>query len=277
MLKSKSTRMPIKKASCIKPRKRFGQHFLVDPNIIQEIIHLIQPNPDDAIIEIGPGLGALTIPILKHLRHLTVIELDRDLANLLAKQFSTTEYQDQITLYTQDALKFNFSNLFQTKKLRIIGNLPYNISTPLLFHLLTFAPIIEDMHFMLQKEVVDRMTATPNTKAYGRLTVMIQCQCQVQALCTIEPHAFRPAPKVLSKIIRLIPYTTPPHPIKNLAILQEITTQAFSQRRKILLNTLKNYLTPNDFEVLSINPQWRPEALSVRDFINISNYVATRT
>lgn len=260
----------------IRPRKRFGQNFLIDQAVIQNIIHLTRPNVDDAIVEIGPGLGALTKPLLELVRHLDVIELDRDLTAILTEQTMQSGHAQNITIHQQDALRFDFNALFKTKKLRIIGNLPYNISTPLLFYLLNFAPIIQDMHFMLQKEVVDRITAQPNTKAYGRLSVMMQCQCEAYDLFTIEPTAFKPSPKVLSKIIRLIPYTTAPYSIKDMHMLKEITTHAFNQRRKIIHNSLKDYLTLADYEALSINPQLRPEALSVRSFVEISNYVVRK-
>lgn len=266
--------MQPKNSSALKPRKRFGQHFLVDPIVIQNIIQLIHPNPQDAMVEIGPGLGALTKPILDHVTHLDVIEIDRDLAKTLETRWLQSKDTQHVTIHTADALKFDFASLFHTHKLRIIGNLPYNISTPLLFYLLNFAPIIQDMHFMLQKEVVDRITAKPNTKAYGRLSIMLQCQCEVHSFLTIEPHAFHPAPKVLSKIIRLIPYSTPPYTIKDLQILKNITTQAFNQRRKIIYNSLKTYLNSTDFDRLSLDPQLRPEALSVQNFVDISNYIA---
>lgn len=269
--------MPLKKALLIKPRKRFGQNFLTDPMVIQHIIHLIAPQPDDAIVEIGPGLGALTLPLLEQVKHLSVIEIDRDLATILTEHTTQRGHANHITIHQQDALAFHFPSLFHDQKLRIIGNLPYNISTPLLFYLLTFAPIIQDMHFMLQQEVVDRMSAKPNTKAYGRLTVMVQCQCDVQSLLTVEPSAFKPAPKVMSKIVRLVPFAKPLYPVDDLLLLQQITTEAFNQRRKIIQNALKAYLTQADFEQLSLNPQLRPEALSVQDFVNISNYVSNKT
>lgn len=269
--------MQLKKPSSIKPRKRFGQNFLTDLILIQHMIHLIAPQPDDAIVEIGPGLGALTLPLLEKVKQLQVIELDWDLATILAQHTTQAGYTHNITIYQQNALEFDFASLFHNQKLRIIGNLPYNISTPLLFYLLSFAPIIHDMHFMLQQEVVDRMCATPNTKAYGRLTVMVQCQCQVQSLLTVEPSAFKPAPKVMSKVVRLVPFTNPLHPVEDLLLLQHITTEAFNQRRKIIQNALKAYLTQTDFDQLSLNPQLRPEALSVQDFVKISNYLSNKT
>lgn len=259
-----------------KARKRFGQHFLIDPMVIQHIVDLIDPKSTDAMVEIGPGLGALTKPILNAVDHLNIIELDRDLAKTLEDTFANAFQTQALSLHTGDALKFNFASLFRTQKLRIIGNLPYNISTPLLFYLLNFKSIIQDMHFMLQKEVVDRITAQPNTKAYGRLSIMLQSQCRVQSLFTIEPNAFHPPPKVRSQMLRLIPYTIPPYPIQDLSLLQNITALGFNQRRKIIANTLKDYLTEKDFESLMLSPQLRPEALSVQNFVDISNYIANK-
>jgi 16S rRNA (adenine1518-N6/adenine1519-N6)-dimethyltransferase len=260
----------------IKPRKRFGQNFLIDQNVIENIVHLIQPQQNDAMVEIGPGWGALTKPILKCINHLDVIEIDRDLAAALALHTLQSGQAHNITLHQHDALSFDFAKLYRQQKLRIIGNLPYNISTPLLFYLLQFAPIIQDMHFMLQQEVVDRITAQPNTKAYGRLSIMIQAQCQVQSLLTVAPDAFQPAPKVTSKIIRLIPHQTAPYPVSDFKTLQNVTTEAFNQRRKIIHNALKHYLTDTDYQKLNLDPTLRPEALSVKDFINISNYISNQ-
>ena len=265
------------KKTIVQPRKRFGQNFLTDPLVIQNIIHLIAPKPKDAIVEIGPGLGALTTPLLETIEHIDVIELDRDLAKILLEQTAQSGHSQNITVHQQDALKFDFTSLFHGQKLRIIGNLPYNISTPLLFHLLPFSSSIEDMHFMLQQEVVDRICAKPNTKAYGRLTIMVQCQCNVQSLFTVEPTAFKPAPKVMSKIVRLTPFSKPLYHVHDLLLLQQITTEAFNQRRKMVQNALKAYLTQVDFDMLSLNPQLRPEALSVQDFVKISNYISNKT
>ncbi len=264
----------IERDTMIKPRKRFGQNFLIDQNVIENIVHLIHPKPDDAMVEIGPGLGALTKPILEQVDHLDVIEIDRDLAQALSLHTELSGQTHKITVHQQDALSFDFAKLHYQQKLRIVGNLPYNISTPLLFHLLNFAPIIQDMHFMLQQEVVDRMSAEPNTKAYGRLSIMIQAQCKAQSLLTVESNAFHPAPKVRSKIIRLTPHQTAPYPVSDFQVLQNITTEAFNQRRKIIHNALKHYLTELDYQKLNLNPSLRPEALSVEDFINISNYVS---
>lgn len=258
----------------IKPRKRFGQNFLIDQNVIENIVHLIHPKPKDAMVEIGPGLGALTKPILEQIDHLDVIEIDRDLAQALTLHSMQSGQAHKITVHQQDALTFDFAKLYHQQKLRIVGNLPYNISTPLLFYLLNFGPIIQDMHFMLQQEVVDRMTAQPNTKAYGRLSIMIQAQCQTQSLLTVDSKAFHPAPKVRSKIIRLTPHQTAPYPVSDFQTLANVTTEAFNQRRKIIHNALKHYLTDSDYTKLNIKPTLRPEALTVQDFINISNYIS---
>ncbi len=264
----------IERDTMIKPRKRFGQNFLIDQNVIENIVHLIHPKPNDIMVEIGPGLGALTKPILDQVDHLDVIEIDRDLAKALTLYTLQSGQAHKITLHQQDALTFDFSQLYHQQKLRIVGNLPYNISTPLLFYLLNFAPMIQDMHFMLQQEVVDRMTAQPNTKAYGRLSIMIQAQCQTQSLLTVESNAFHPAPKVRSKIIRLTPHQTAPYPVSDFKTLQNVTTEAFNQRRKIIHNALKHYLRDEDYQKLNLNPSLRPEALTVQDFIHISNYIS---
>ncbi len=266
----------IERGAMIKPRKRFGQNFLIDQNVIDNIVHLIHPQQNDAMVEIGPGLGALTKPILDQVNHLDVIEIDRDLAEALNLHTLQSGQAHKITVHQQDALSFDFAKLYHHQKLRIVGNLPYNISTPLLFHLLNFAPIIQDMHFMLQQEVVDRMTAKPHTKAYGRLSVMIQAQCQTQSLLTVESNAFRPAPKVRSKIIRLTPHQNAPYPVSDFQTLQNVSTEAFNQRRKIIHNALKHYLCDADYQKLRLDPNLRPEALTVQDFINISNYISNQ-
>ncbi|MDH5594252.1 MAG: 16S rRNA (adenine(1518)-N(6)/adenine(1519)-N(6))-dimethyltransferase RsmA, partial [Gammaproteobacteria bacterium] len=220
-----------------RPRKRFGQNFLHDPNIISRIIDAIHPRDDQQLVEIGPGQGALTSFLLDRINHLDVVELDRDLVTLLRKKFSDTE---KLTIHSADALKFDFCSLgTQGNKIRLIGNLPYNISTPLIFHLLEQSHCISDMHFMLQKEVVERMAAQPATKAYGRLTIMVQLFCTVEKLFTVPPGAFNPPPKVDSMIVRLIPHESPQYEIKNKTVLQELVNQAFSQRRKTLRNALK--------------------------------------
>lgn len=251
-----------------KPRKRFGQHFLKDPRIIQQLIEAIQPQTTDNLVEIGPGLGALTKPLLEFIPQLTVIELDRDIVAFLGATFS----KEKLTIYNQDALTFDF-NALADKPLRIVGNLPYNISTPLLFHLFDSTTNIKDMHFMLQKEVVERLTARPHTKAYGKLSVMAQYYCQAYPLFHVPPEAFNPPPKVQSMIIRLIPYATLPKPALDHTLFQTITQAAFNQRRKTLSNSLKNYLTLQDFETLSILPKHRAENLTWQNYVDISNLI----
>ena len=256
-----------------RPRKRFGQNFLHDPSIISRIVDAVHPQPEQQLVEIGPGQGALTSLILDRIQHLDVIELDRDLVSLLEKDFPDNE---RLTIHSADALKFDFCQLAK-QKLRIVGNLPYNISTPLIFCLLEQRHCIHDMHFMLQKEVVERMAAQPSTKAYGRLTVMVQLFCHVEKLFTVPPGAFNPPPKVDSMIVRLIPYETPQYEIKDQKVLQALVNQAFSQRRKTLRNALKKYLTDDQIRSVNIEPGARPETISVQGFVNLANLLATIT
>lgn len=249
-------------------RKRFGQHFLQDSHVINTLINVIDPKPNDAVIEIGPGLGALTLPLLSILHHLDVVEIDRDLA---AKLPSLVPDPAKLTIHCADILDFSLNTCFHGQKLRIIGNLPYNISTPCIFALLKFADIIQDMHFMLQAEVVARICAKPHSKEYGRLSIMTQYFCETEKLFSVPKEAFRPAPKVNSTILRLIPRAAL---LKtNVPLLQEITREAFTKRRKTLSNALKAYLHAEDFVALHIDPQLRPEALSVEDFVHITNYL----
>lgn len=251
-------------------RKRFGQNFLHDAHIVSKIVQAIQPNLDDNLVEIGPGLGALTQALLPWANRLHVIELDRDLIpglQQLAKQNT-----HQLIVHQADALKFDFSQLADAKTLRIVGNLPYNISTPLLFHLLASADKIHDMHFMLQKEVVDRMAATPNTKAYGRLSVMLQYYCQIIPLFEVGSGAFKPAPKVTSAVVRLVPHRILPHICHDLSTLQIIVREAFNQRRKTLHNALKNFAI--DWQKFPDLANLRPEQLSIGDFVRLANKYA---
>lgn len=210
-------------------RKRFGQNFLHDPGVIERIIRAIHPKPDDALVEIGPGLGALTEEMLAVNSNLQVVELDRDLIPVLRTKFFN---YPNFRIHEADALKFDFGELVAGKPLRIIGNLPYNISTPLIFHLLGHSGVVQDMHFMLQKEVVQRMAAVPGDNNYGRLGIMTQYFCRVQPLFEVGPGAFRPAPKVDSAIVRLVPHKTLPHPAKDYKLLQAVVRTAFSARRK---------------------------------------------
>lgn len=254
-------------------RKRFGQNFLHDDAIIERIIQSIKPRPGDRLVEIGPGLGALTGHLLAATGRLDVIELDRDLVPKLEEKFAGS---GQLDIHEADALKFDFRSLVQPgEQLRIIGNLPYNISTPLLFHLLETADIIRDMHVMLQKEVVDRMTASPGSSDYGRLSVMLQYRCRVEKLFTVGPGAFKPAPKVDSAIARLTPYDHLPCTAKNEQALATIVGQAFSQRRKMLRASLKNHLSAAQISECNIDPTRRPETLSTEEFVRLADKLST--
>jgi 16S rRNA (adenine1518-N6/adenine1519-N6)-dimethyltransferase len=251
------------------PRKRFGQNFLHDHNIIYSILSSLQAKPGQHWVEIGPGLGALTEPLLQQKLRLDIVELDRDLVVLLKDKFGQ---HDNLKIYSADALKFDFSALAEdNEKLRIIGNLPYNISTPLMFHLLNNASCIEDMHFMLQKEVVDRICAAPGSKKYGRLSVMMQYFCATELLFDVPPESFDPAPKVMSAIVRLVPHQQPPVEVNDMVKLNRIVVQAFSQRRKTLRNSLKKLIDEDVIISLNIDPTLRAEALSLSDFAKLSN------
>ncbi|WP_260295325.1 16S rRNA (adenine(1518)-N(6)/adenine(1519)-N(6))-dimethyltransferase RsmA [Sedimenticola hydrogenitrophicus] len=259
----------------IKPRpphqakKRFGQNFLHDPGVIQRIIASIHPRPDEHLVEIGPGHGAITRELLKRCGRLDAVELDRDLIHPLAVSCAGL---GELNIYNSDALKFDFASLAgDGRPLRLVGNLPYNISTPILFHLLQFADIIRDMHFMLQKEVVQRMAAGPGGKTYGRLSVMMQAWCEVEALFEIGPGAFKPAPKVDSAIVRLIPHAQPPHVIDDPAHFARLVTSAFSQRRKTLRNSLGKLVDAELIVAAGIDPSLRAERLSLADFVRLSN------
>ena len=250
------------------PRKRFGQNFLHDHNIIYNIISSIQAEPGQHWVEIGPGQGALTEPLLNEGVRLDVVELDRDLVVLLRNKFK--QYPD-LNIHSADALRFDFSSLADGEKLRVIGNLPYNISTPLMFHLLDNAYCIEDMHFMLQKEVVDRICAVPGSKKYGRLSVMMQYYCQPELLFEVPPESFDPIPQVMSAIVRLVPHRQPPVAVNDVAKLNRVVTQAFSQRRKTLRNSLKKLITEEEITALGIDPTLRAESISLVEFASLSN------
>jgi len=256
-----------------KARKRFGQNFLNDSRIIHQIIMAINPAPTDHVVEIGPGQGAITEPLLDTRCQLDVVELDRDLVERLAVRFSQNE---QFTLHSADALTFDFAALRTDKKLRIIGNLPYNISTPLLFHLMAQAQHIQDMHFMLQKEIVNRLQAQPGSKQFGRLSIMIQLHCTVEALFDVDPECFDPKPKVMSSIVRLIPHPSQKYCIDDKPQFESIIKSAFAQRRKTIRNTLKKMCTEDDLSAVNINPSLRAEALSIDDFVNLSNHLSAK-
>lgn len=249
-------------------KKRFGQNFLTDQGIIGSLITAIQPAHADLMVEIGPGLGAMTQPLLKHLDHLHVVEIDRDIIQWMQSFYPA----EKISIHNSDVLKFDFSTLGE--RIRVVGNLPYNISSPILFKLLENTAQIIDMHFMLQKEVVERMVAAPSTSEYGRLSVMLQYRLQMEYLITVPPEAFEPAPKVESAFVRCVPFAKLPYPATDEALFAKVVMAAFGQRRKTLRNTLKGLLDDAGFIALDIDSQLRAENLSVAEFVTISNYVA---
>jgi 16S rRNA (adenine1518-N6/adenine1519-N6)-dimethyltransferase len=251
-------------------RKRFGQNFLSDANIIARIIEAIAPKPEQTIVEIGPGLGAMTRPLLAACGHLHVVEIDRDLIVRLKQDYA----EGLLTIHEGDALKFDLSTL--PAPLRVVGNLPYNISTPLLFHFAGYAERIRDMTFMLQKEVVDRMVAEPGSEDYGRLSVMLQYRFHMASLFDVPPEAFRPAPKVTSAIVWLQPRPLAECNCLDEAMFGRIVTAAFGQRRKTLRNTLREWFSDQDFAELGINPQARGETLAVADFVRLADWQARR-
>ncbi|MBU3069063.1 16S rRNA (adenine(1518)-N(6)/adenine(1519)-N(6))-dimethyltransferase RsmA [Aestuariicella sp. G3-2] len=259
-------------------RKRFGQNFLEDDNIIRRIVKSISPKAEDNLVEIGPGKGAITEQLLASCPTLNVVELDRDLIPILLSQFIAS-YPD-FRIHQTDALKFDFATLLQDAQgeskgpLRIVGNLPYNISTPLIFHLLSYQADVKDMHFMLQKEVVDRMAAQPGEKAYGRLGVMVQYYCKVENLFDVPPECFNPRPKVDSAIVRLTPHTQLPHPAKDVKLLSRLVNTAFQQRRKTLRNSLKQLLPVDAIESLNIDTSVRPENITLEEYVALSDKLA---
>ncbi|MFP4279670.1 MAG: 16S rRNA (adenine(1518)-N(6)/adenine(1519)-N(6))-dimethyltransferase RsmA [Halochromatium sp.] len=263
------------------PRKRFGQNFLHDPGVIQRILDALEPMPgqhpgqdlgqdlDQHLVEIGPGQGALTAGLLERAATLDVIELDRDLIQPLAERFNTP----RLRIHQADALTFDLCALRPpaAPRLRLIGNLPYNISTPLLFRFLDQADCIEDLHLMLQKEVVERITAAPGSKVYGRLSVMVQTRCSAQRLLLVSAGAFRPAPKVSSAVVRLRPHRPPPYPLADPAWHARLVAAAFAQRRKTLRNSLSGLVAPERMSALGIDPGARAETLSIADFAALAN------
>lgn len=252
-------------------KKRFGQNFLHDEAVISDIVDAINPEPGENLVEIGPGLGALTEPVIERAKKLTVVELDRDLAERLRHHPFLAPH---LTIYETDALNFDFAQLATDEKpLRIFGNLPYNISTPLIFHLLTFKDKVQDMQFMLQKEVVQRMAAGPHCKAYGRLSIMTQYQCEVIPVMEIGPEAFKPAPKVDSAIVRLVPHRNIKNPVKDIAALNTVCLAAFNQRRKTIRNGFKNLISVAQLEALNIDANLRPENLTLDDYILLANFI----
>ncbi len=255
-----------------KAKKRFGQNFLVDEQIVADIVSAIRPEPEDNMVEIGPGLGAMTRPLLKHLDHLHVVEIDRDIIARLEHDYPQNNPESKLTIHTGDALEFDIAML--PAPLRIVGNLPYNISSPLLFHFAAYTERIRDMHFMLQNEVVERMVAAHSTPEYGRLSVMLQYRFNMEKLLDVPPESFRPAPKVNSAIVRMIPLPANEIQVRNEKLFAAIVGAAFGQRRKTLRNTLRDYLNEADFIQLGINAQLRAENLGVTEFIKIANYLS---
>jgi len=254
-----------------KARKRFGQNFLTDENIIERIVRAIAPKPGDNIVEIGPGLGAITEPVAELTDLLNVVELDKDLAERLQTHPFIGK---KLNIFQADALQFDFSQVTrEDKPLKVFGNLPYNISTPLLFHLYEFLDQIENMHFMLQKEVVNRMCAAPNSKAYGRLSIMTQYYCRTVPVTDVPPGSFVPPPKVDSAVIRLIPKDKESRSRANPASLNRVCLEAFNQRRKTLRNSLQNIMTAEDLAELGIDASLRAENLSLDEFVTIANWL----
>jgi 16S rRNA (adenine1518-N6/adenine1519-N6)-dimethyltransferase len=250
------------------PRKRFGQHFLTDPSVLDRISDALSPASDDFVLEIGPGTGVLTDRLTALLDHLTVVELDRDLAQLLSTKYDP----EKITIIQQDILNFDFSSLDSgdTRKLRVIGNLPYNISTPLLFHLIGSVNRVQDMIFMVQKEVALRLSASPGDKNYGRLSVMSQLELSCRILFDVPPESFDPPPRVNSAVIRLLPEKAD-RKINDTMRMSQVVKSAFAQRRKTLRNALRDVVSPEQFETAEIDPGKRAETLSVDDFIRLAN------
>ncbi|MDH3820280.1 MAG: 16S rRNA (adenine(1518)-N(6)/adenine(1519)-N(6))-dimethyltransferase RsmA [Gammaproteobacteria bacterium] len=253
-------------------RKRFGQHFLSDPGIIDAIVRAVHPTADDVIVEIGPGQGAITDALARSAGHLHAVELDRDLVARLRRRY---EDNPNVTVHEADALQFDFASLGD--RIRVVGNLPYNISTPLLFHLLKFRSRILDMHFMLQKEVVDRMAASPGSKAYGRLGIMLGCHLNIESLFDVPREAFDPPPEVTSAVVRLDPLPPGTFDIQDEAGLSTLVSTAFMQRRKTLRNSLKKSVEAIDFEAVGIDASQRPEQISIGDYVRLSNHLRQKS
>ena len=252
----------------MRAKKRLGQHFLHDPAVIRRIVETIRPQPADSMVEIGGGPGALTIPLCEKLERLHVVEVDRELAAALPTRVA---HPERLVVHETDALDFDFGALAPApRSLRVVGNLPYNISTPLLFHLAAFAPAIKDVHVMLQREVVERITAAPGGKDYGRLTVMLALFARAQSCFDVGPGAFKPPPKVWSTVVRLVPHESPPFPVVDHARFAGLVAHLFSMRRKTLGRALKGRLTPQAIAALGIDPRGRPETLTPADFARLA-------
>lgn len=253
-------------------KKRFGQNFLHDENIIDKIVEFIEAKTDEHIVEIGPGMGAITHRLLPHVAKLTAVEIDRDLIAYLEKFFSDDSH---FHLVNEDVLKFDFSTLAGT--FRVVGNLPYNISTPLLFHLFEYTGKIIDLHVMLQKEVIDRIKAEAGSKSYGRLSVMTQYHCAIGRDFFISASSFKPKPKVDSAFMRLTPHKSKPYTANDYGLFANIVRDAFNMRRKQLKNSLSQYISAEQLETISIDPSRRPESLTVQEYVNIANNVQNNT
>jgi 16S rRNA (adenine1518-N6/adenine1519-N6)-dimethyltransferase len=256
------------------PKKSLGQHFLTDRSIIEKIVLAVKPQADDFLVEIGPGQGAITFPLLKKHGALTVIEFDRDLITPLME---SAEGIGELTIIHKDVLKVDFSKLAADRPaIRLVGNLPYNISTPILFHVLEHAQSVRDMHFMLQKEVIDRMAAEPGSKVYGRLSVMLQARCEVTPLFLVPPSAFNPPPKVDSAVVRLQPLPADKIKINDPTLFENLVRDAFGQRRKTIRNAMQAICSSEDIEAVGLRPDLRAEQVPVADFVNLANFCATK-
>jgi 16S rRNA (adenine1518-N6/adenine1519-N6)-dimethyltransferase len=252
-----------------RPRKRFGQHFLIDPEVIEKIVSAIAPRDGEIIVEIGPGQAAITEPLSILASELHAVEFDRDLAAKLRERYSA---RDNVTIHEADALEFDFSSLGE--RLRVVGNLPYNISTPLLFRLLDFREHLVDAHFMLQKEVVDRLCASPGNKSFGRLTVMLGCHMESVPLFDVPPDAFSPPPRVTSSVVRMRPLPPDRYDLRDPGMLERLVKLAFSRRRKTLRNALQGMVDPAMLEEVGLDPGWRPEQVPIEAWITLVNQVS---
>lgn len=250
------------------PRKRFGQHFLHDPGIIRRILAAVDPRPGQRLVEIGPGRGAITVGLLAAAARLDVVELDRDLIEPLSRLCADS---GELLIHNADALRFDLCGLYPGERLRLVGNLPYNISTPLLFRFLAQADCLQDMHLMLQREVGERICALPGSRIYGRLSVMVQVYCRTEALFRIGPGAFVPAPKVDSVLLRLTPLRPLPVPVQDPVFLAQLVARAFSQRRKTLRNSLKGVVDAELLEAQGLDPGQRAEEVPVAGFVGLAN------
>lgn len=253
-------------------KKRFGQHFLHDSNILARIVQAIAPRPGERMVEIGPGEGALTLPLLRALGHLTVIELDRD---LIPRLRAAAEGIGEIDIVNADVLGVDLAALARGEPLRVVGNLPYNISSPILFHCIDHIDAIRDMHFMLQKEVVERMAAAPGSKVYGRLSVMLQLACRVEPLIEVPPGAFRPPPKVDSAVVRLVPRAESERPSVDAQAIARVVRAAFGQRRKTLANALRDVVSTAQIAAAGIDPRVRAEQLAPAAFVALAAMIQT--